>query len=334
MSLITRIRNLFTGHKTEPEPVPEGEHWERAVLQRIALEGLAEQRKARHWSLFFKLFFVAYLVLLLILAQFSGDAERIPSGEHTALIELSGTIAPNQPASADNLVGALRHAFKSNAKAIIIRANSGGGSAVQSAYVRDEIVRLRKLHQNKKLYAVISDVCASGCYYIISAADRIYANKSSLVGSIGVIMGGFGFTEAMKKLGIERRVFTAGENKAMLDPFQPLRPVDKRNMQKILKGVHEEFIRVVKEGRGDALKPTSDMFSGRIWEGITAQKIGLVDEFGSSSYVAREVVGAEKLVDYTIRENWLDRLSGGRLGTSIGSAIASRVEEPGLTGLK
>lgn len=323
------LKNPF-GKKKDPADFPAGEDWERKTLQQLAFAGLEEQRKTRRWNLFFKFFFAAYLLLIFILANQSPVSERHATGDFTAIIELNGVIAQGKPASADNLVGALRDAFDSKAKAIVIRANSPGGATVQSAYVRDEIVRLRKLHEDKKVYAVISDVCASGCYYIISAADRIFANKSSLVGSIGVIIdAGFGFTDAMKKLGVERRVFTAGEHKAMLDPFMPLNQGDRAHVKKMLLAVHDEFIAVVKEGRGKALKPDPVLFSGRIWEGKTARAMGLVDDYGSASQVAREVVGAEKLVDFTRREHWLDRFASS-LGSSVGNTIASRLDEQAL----
>lgn len=326
------MKKLFgLGKKTD---YPQGPDWERQSIQQLAFAGLEEQRKTRRWNLFFKFFFAGYLILIIVLANSSPTGEKRPSGDFTAIVDLNGVIAQGKPASADNLVTALRNAFDSKAKAIIIRANSPGGATVQSAYVRDEIVRLRKKDETKKVYAVVSDLCASGCYYIISAADKIYANKSSLIGSIGVIIdGGFGFSEAMKKVGIERRVFTAGENKAMLDPFLPLNPKDQKHVDRMLRVVHEEFISVVKEGRGKALKPTAEMFSGRIWEGKTAKEMGLVDEFGSASYVARELIGAEKLVDFTRRQHWLDRFTGS-LGSSIGDAIATKINEQGISPLR
>lgn len=326
------MKNIFRSEKKTDHP--QGEGWERESIQQLAFAGLEEQRKTRRWNLFFKFFFAGYLVLIFILANSSPVGDRRPSGNFTAIIDLEGVIAQGKPASADNLVAALRDAFDSKAKAIIIRANSPGGATVQSAYVRDEIVRLRKKYDSKKVYAVVSDLCASGCYYIISATDRIYANKSSLIGSIGVIVdGGFGFSEAMKKVGIERRVFTAGENKAMLDPFLPLNPKDRKHVDRMLRVVHEEFISVVKEGRGKALKPSAEMFSGRIWEGKTAKEMGLVDEFGSASYVARELIGAEKLIDFTRRQDWLERFTG-TLGASIGNAIATSVGEKGYRSLR
>ena len=323
---------MTSSNNTGESDVANQENWERDVITRLAFAGLEEQKKARRWSIFFKLFFVVYLLLLVILANFSSTSDVRPSGNYTAVIDLNGVIAQGKSANADNLIASLREAFESKAKAIIIRANSPGGATVQSAYVRDEIVRLRKLHEDKKLYAVVSDLCASGCYYIISAADKIYANPSSLIGSIGVIVdAGFGFADAMKKVGIERRVFTAGEHKAMLDPFMPLNPADRAHMNKMLRTVHEEFIAVVKEGRGAALKPTKEMFSGRIWEGKAALKMGLIDDFGSAGKVAREIVKAEKMVDFTRREHWLDRLAGS-IGSAIGDVITTRMEQdaPGV----
>jgi len=326
MSIKDRVGKIFA--KDRGSNFPQGEDWERQTIQQLAFAGLQEQRRARRWSLFFKFFFVGYLVLLLVMS-IPKEAETV-SGNYTAVIDLNGMIAQGRAASADNLIGALRDAFGSKAKAIILRANSPGGATVQSADVYNEIIRLKKLHKDKKIYAVVTDLCASGCYYIISATDRIYANQSSLVGSIGVIMdAGFGFTDIMKKFGVERRVFTAGEHKDMLDPFSPLNPSDKKFVEKMLQKVHRQFISAVKKGRGKALKDNGRLFTGRFWEGETAKKLGLVDDFGSASYVAREVVGAEKLVDYTHRPRWLDRFAS-RIGASIGDAIATRLNNTSM----
>jgi len=299
-------------------------------MQRVLLASIDEQRKARRWGIFFKLFFVGYLVLILILAQ-SGDISDKPvAGKFTALVDLEGVIAPDKLSSADNVITGLRQAFESKAKAVIIRANSPGGATVQSAYISDEVRRLKKKYPDKPVYGVISDVCASGCYYIVSGTDKIYANPSSIVGSIGVLLdGGFGFTEVMKKIGVERRLFTAGEYKGSLDPFSPLKPGDKRNVEKMLREVHKQFIAAVRSGRGKALKESRDMFSGRFWTGKTARKMGLVDEFGSSSYVAREVVGADKIVDFTYRPGWLDRFAS-QLGTSAGEALSASFRQSNL----
>lgn len=299
-------------------------------MERILLASVDEQRKARRWGIFFKLFFVGYLVLILILAQTSDIGEKPVAGKFTALVELDGVIAPDRFASADNVISGLRDAFESKAKAVIIRANSPGGATVQSAYISDEVRRLKKKYPDKPVYGVISDVCASGCYYVISGVDKIYANPSSIVGSIGVLLdGGFGFTEVMKKIGVERRLFTAGQHKGSFDPFSPLKPGDKRNVEKMLREVHQQFISVVRSGRGKALKETRDMYSGRFWSGQTAKKMGLVDEFGSSSYVAREVVGADRIVDFTYRPGWLDRFAS-KLGASAGEALSTSLRKINL----
>jgi len=326
MSIKNRIGKFFG--KKPADAFPQGEDWERKTIQQLAFAGLQEQRRARRWSLFFKLFFIGYLLLLLVMS-IPREAEPV-SGDYTAIIDLNGTIAQGRAASADNLIGALRDAFDSKAKAVILRANSPGGATVQSADVYNEIVRLKGLHKDKKIYGVVTDMCASGCYYIISATDKIYANQSSLVGSIGVIMdAGFGFTDIMKRFGVERRVFTAGEHKDMLDPFSPLNPSDKKFVESMLRKVHMQFIDAVKKGRGKALKDDGTLFTGRFWEGETARKLGLVDDFGSASYVAREVVGAKKLVDYTRRPRWLDRITSS-LGASIGNAIATHLDNSNL----
>jgi protease-4 len=318
----------------KPERGASSPGWEREVLERVALEGIREQRLSRRWGIFFKLFFVFYLMLLLILAQSDDLPEKPVAGEFTALVALEGTIEPDGPTNADNMVSSLRDAFESKAKAVIVRANSGGGATVQSAYISDELRRLRKEHKDKPVYGVISDVCASGCYYILSGADKIYANEASLVGSIGVILdGGFGLVEAIRKLGIERRLYTAGEYKGSLDPFLPVSETDKRHVKNILGEVHEQFKQVVRSGRGDRLKETPDMFSGRFWTGRAARDMGLVDEFGSASYVARDVIGAEHLVDFTYRPSWLDRFTRG-LGSAIGSAIAVRLGEGAIRGVR
>ena len=325
MSIKSRIGRLFG--KKPVDAFPQGEDWERKTIQQLAFAGLQEQRRARRWSLFFKLFFIGYLVLLLIVS-IPREAEPV-SGDYTAIVDLNGTIAQGRVASADNLIGALREAFNSKAKAVILRANSPGGATVQSADVYNEIMRLKGLHKDKKIYGVVTDMCASGCYYIISATDKIYANQSSLVGSIGVIMdAGFGFTDIMKRFGVERRVFTAGEHKDMLDPFSPLNPSDKKFVETMLHKVHMQFIDAVKKGRGKALKDDAMLFTGRFWEGETAKKLGLVDDFGSASYVAREVVGAKRMVDFTHRPRWLDRIANS-IGASIGNAIATRLNNSG-----
>jgi len=305
------------------EPVKKTDNWERGVLERLALATIQEQRRARRWGIFFKLFFAVYLIVVLVM--FYGD-QRAPgslSKPYTALVEMDGTIAPDGPANADNVIGGLRAAFEAKHTAgIVLRANSPGGSPVQAGYIYDEILRLREKYPEIPVYAVITDVCASGCYYAVAAADKIYADKASVVGSIGVLMNGFGFVEGMKKLGIERRLLTAGENKGFLDPFSALKPRDKAHAQRLLNRIHKQFIARVREGRGDALKETKDMFSGLFWTGEEAVGMGLVDELGSASYVAREVVGAEQIVDFTQRENVFDRFAK-RLGTAMAEKLGT-----------
>jgi len=301
---------------SEPAKKPE-EGWERKVLERVALAAIEEQRRARRWSIFFKLFFAVYLIVVLVLLYGEPRGAKSLATRYTALVELEGTIAPDSPANADNIISGLRAAFEGkNTAGVVLRANSPGGSPVQAGYIYDEILRLREKHPKVPVYAVITDVCASGCYYAVAAADKVYADKASIVGSIGVLMNGFGFVDGMKKLGIERRLLTAGDNKGFLDPFSAMKPQDKAHAQKLLNRIHKQFIERVREGRGDALKENKDMFSGLFWTGEEAVEMGLVDELGSASYVAREVVGAEEIVDFTQRENVFDRFAK-RLGTAM-----------------
>jgi protease-4 len=308
------------------KPAPERpERWERDLLERLAFASLNEQRKARRWGIFFKLFFVAYLLVLLILAQSDQWGGKALATRYTALVDLEGVIEGEGSASADNVITGLRSAFESKATVgVVLRANSPGGSPVQAAYIYDEIKRLREKNPKIPLYAVIGDVCASGCYYVVAAADKIYADRSSIVGSIGVLMNGFGFVDTMKRLGVERRLLTAGEHKGFLDPFSPMKPDERRHAQNLLGQVHEQFIARVRQGRGSALKETKDMFSGLFWTGEEARKMGLVDEFGSAGHVAREVIGAEEVVDFTYRESVFDRFTR-RLGASIAQSLGAQV---------
>ena len=308
------------------------ENWERGLLEKLAFMSLQETRKARRWGIAFRIFIAVYLVVLLLMFIGGSWGEKAMSSQYTALVEMDGVIEVGGEVTADTIITGLRSAFEDEASVgVILRANSPGGSPVQSAYIYDEILRLREKYPNKPIYAVVGDICASGCYYIVAAATKIYANPSSLVGSIGVLMDGFGFVGSMKKLGIERRLLTAGENKGMLDPFSPVDPKDQRHAQKMLNEVHEQFVAAVKKGRGDALKPNREIFSGLFWSGIKAKELGLVDEFGSASYVAREVVGAEEIVDYSVHENLLERLAG-RVGMAMGKQVTSelRLRGPGL----
>ncbi len=300
-----------------------GEHWDRDILNRLAFAALNEQRRARRWNVFFKALAFIYIGALLFYIPSDLGQKGIAGGKHTALIEVTGAIGADTEANADNIVSGLRAAFKNkNTAAVILRINSPGGSPVQAGYVYDEIKRLRGKYSGIKLYAVITDICASGGYYIAAVADEIYADKASIVGSIGVLMNGFGFVEAMKKLGIERRLITAGEHKGVMDPFSPVKQDDLKHMQSLLDGVHRQFINVVKEGRGDRLKESPKLFSGLFWNGEEGVKLGLVDGLGSSSYVAREIVGAENLVDFTVRANYFDRFAE-RLGAGFAKMMAT-----------
>ena len=303
----------------------KSEGWERELLEKLAFASLDETRKARRWSIFFKLFIAVYLVVLLIVMLAGTWGEKALATRYTALVNLEGEIAAESDANADNIIKALRDAFEDKAAVgVILNANSPGGSPVQAAYVYDEILRLREKYPDKPLFAVIGDMCASGCYYAVAATDRIYASPASIVGSIGVLMDGFGFVDGMKKLGIERRLLTAGENKGILDPFSPLDPKARRHAQKMLDEIHVQFIDAVKQGRGDVLKTNKEIFSGLFWTGAKAKELGLVDEFASAGTVAREVIGAEEIVDYTVRANLLRRLAD-RIGMAMGRSVASEL---------
>ncbi len=306
--------------------------WEREVVTQLAESSLREQRRARRWGIFFKVLTFAYIAGIIYMY---GDASSISSvslkEKHTAVIELNGVISDKDEASADSIITALREAFENeNAAGIILRINSPGGSPVQSGYIYDEMRRLREKNPDTPLYAVVTDICASGGYYIASAADKIYADKASIVGSIGVRMDNFGFVDAMNKLGIERRLLTAGENKALLDPFLPENEAAKAHMQVMLTEIHQQFIEAVKQGRGDKLDNSVEgLFSGLIWTGEAAVEIGLVDELASSSYVAREVIGEETIVNYTVEEDILKRFAD-RLGSTVAQVISTQFLSPTL----
>lgn len=299
------------------------EEWQSEVISKLAFAAVDEQRRTRRWGIFFKALFFLYLLILLIMAVSSSDGKSNlgKTSTHTALVEVKGVIADGGEASADNIIQGLREAFKEpNAKAVILRINSPGGSPVQAGYVYDEIKRLRKKHQDKKVYAVISDMCASGGYYIAVAADEIYADKASIVGSIGVLMNGFGFTEAMKKIGVERRLYTAGTHKGFLDPFSEVKKSDKKHIESLLGTIHQQFINTVKEGRGSRLQDDEKLFSGLVWTGEESVGLGLTDGLGSSSFVAREIIEAEKIIDYTPRPNYLDRIAD-RIGVAMAGIL-------------
>lgn len=296
------------------------------LLEKTLLAGVQEQRRSRRWGIFFKLLTFVYLFGALLLFTPLMDMEKSAGrgASYTALIEVTGVIADKESASADNIVGSLRTAFEDpKVKAVVLRINSPGGSPVQSGYVYDEIRRLRALHKDTKVYAVISDLGASGAYYIASAADEIYADKASLVGSIGVTAAGYGFVGTMEKLGVERRTYTSGEHKSFLDPFQPQKAEETQFWQGVLDTTHRQFIASVKRGRGDRLKDKDhpELFSGLVWSGEQALQLGLIDGLGSASSVARDVVGEKELVDFTIQESPFDRFSK-KLGASVAEQLA------------
>jgi protease IV len=296
--------------------------WERELVTRLATAALKEQRRARLWGIFFKLLTFAYVTLILIMAVDWQARTDLASGKkHTAMVELNGIIAPGGEANADKIMTGLQMAFKDkNTQGVILRINSPGGSPVQSQLIYDEMRRLRTKYPDIPLYAVVEDICASGGYYVAVGADRIYVNKASIVGSIGVLMNGFGFTGLMDKLGIERRLITAGENKGMLDPFSPVDNKDLTHAKELIKDVHEQFISVVREGRGKRLKEAPDTFSGLIWTGQKSVDLGLADALGSLESVARDVIKAEDIVDYTQKEGVAEKLAK-RFGFGAASAV-------------
>lgn len=309
-------------HAEQPPAVPG---WEREVLEKLAFAALNEQRTARRWSVFFKALLFLYLLALLGMAVYPKFESSIIDSQvkHTAVIDVVGQISEDQATNAENVIDSLQEAVKNkNTKGVILHLNTPGGTPVQSDYIYSEIRRIKKEHPDLPIYAVISDICASGGYYIASAADKIFANQASIVGSIGVIMNGFGFVDTMNKFGIERRVLTAGAHKAMLDPFSPLKTDENEHMQTLLNQVHKQFIDAVKQGRGARLKDTPELFSGLVWTGSEGLKLGLIDDFGSTATVAKEVIGAEKLVNYTQQERLLDRLAG-KLGATFAHSIGS-----------
>jgi len=292
-------------------------NWERQALEKVALAAISEQKKSRQWGIFFKsLTFVYLFVILFALMGWMGDGEKV-LGKHTALVDLQGVISSDE-VNADMIMSGLKSAFEDkHTQGVILRINSPGGSPVQAGQIYDEIRRLRGLHPKTPLYVVVDDICASGGYYVAAAADKIFVDKASLVGSIGVLMDGFGFTKAMDKLGVERRLLTAGENKGFLDPFSPADPRQEEYAKVMLGEIHQQFIDVVRKGRGNRLKETPDMFSGLVWSGAKSIELGLSDAYGNADYVAREVVKAEDIVDFTPQEDLASKLAG-QLGVSIG----------------
>ncbi|RDU97108.1 S49 family peptidase [Trinickia dinghuensis] len=309
----------------EPQPRPRASgapsepNWERAALERIALAAINEQRAARRWKIFFRFAFLAAL-LLIVVGIFSASHEKaVATGRHTALVSLEGEIASDTNANAKDIDRSLRRAFADTDSAgVILYINSPGGSPVQAGIINSEIHRLRKKYPAKPLYVVVGDMCASGGYYVAAAADKIYVDRASIVGSIGVLMDGFGFTGLMDKLGIQRRLHTSGVNKGFFDPFSPDTPTMDAHAQEMLDQIHQQFIDAVKQGRGKRLHETPDLFSGLFWTGEKSIELGLADGYGDTGYVAREVIKAPDIVDYTEKEGITDRLAR-KFGAAVGA---------------
>ncbi len=291
------------------------------ILSLLAQDYLKERKSRRRWGLLIKVVVLLYVGGTTYAYFNAGD--KVISDSHTAIVEVNGIIGP-EAISATQINKSLKNAFSAKSSAaVIIKINSPGGTPVQAAQINEEISRLRSLYPDKPVYAAITDICASGGYYIAVAADEIYAHPASIVGSIGVLMNGFGFVEAMKKLGIERRLLTAGENKGILDPFSPVNPNQERHAKSMLADVHEQFISAVKQGRGDRLSTDAEIFSGLFWSGEKARQLGLIDSFGTAEHIAREIVGEKTLVDYTIRPNFLDQFAE-QIGASITNTFLNR----------
>ena len=313
----------FSSTNSDTKQTPsDSNQWERKVIQDLAFAAIKEQRASRRWGYVFKGFIFIYLIAILMMTMSNQDIQAY-SEKHTALVNINGLIAADAEANADNIVAGLRDAFDNQqAKGLIIRLNTPGGSPVQSGIINDEVKRLRSIRPDFPVFAVIQDVCASGGYYIAVSAQEIYADKASIVGSIGVRMDSFGFTDTIAKLGVERRSITAGQNKSFLDPFLPVKDKDIEHAQSMLNNIHQQFIKVVKEGRGDRLANTPNLFSGLFWSGEQALPLGLIDGLANSSTVARDKIGAEKIIDYTPRPNYLDKFAN-RLGASFSQVLVS-----------
>jgi protease-4 len=299
--------------------------WEREVLEKLAFAALKEQRARRRWGIFFKATVLGMIIYGFWMASDLRKSEMESFGTHTALIEIDGTIEAGGPGGADVVIPALDRAYSdASSVGIILHINSPGGSPVQAGMINDEITRLRKVYPKKPLYVVVDEMCASGGYYIAAAADRIYVNKASIVGSIGVLMDGFGFTGLMEKVGVERRLMTAGENKGFMDPFSPQSAKSQAYAQEMLNEIHQQFIAVVRQGRGKRLKETPETFSGLFWSGTKAVEMGLADGFGSVESVARDVLKAEEMVDYTEHEGLPERVLK-KFGASVGAGAVKSI---------
>ena len=306
---------LFNKDKT----IQDDQQWERSVLEKVALASVVEQRRTRRWSIFFKLLLLSYIVAISIFTMSPlNEGGAMSRGPHTAVIDVKGIIVSGGEADADSIIKSLKNAIKDpNTKGIILRVNSPGGSPVQSSYVYEAIREIKKSNPDIPVHAVVEDLCASGCYYIASAADKIFVNESSIVGSIGVVMNGFGFTDTMKTLGVERRLYTAGEHKGFLDPFSDVNPSEQAHVQGMLNDIHAEFIKAVKSGRGERLQENPDLFSGLVWAGSNSIQLGLADEVGDVRSVAKNEIGEYKIVDFTAQQPFIEKLA-----KSMGAATA------------
>lgn len=289
---------------------PQPQDMPAQVLEQLAFESLKERRRARRWSIFFKSLMALYVLVFLVGLFWRADGFGMTADRHTAVVDIAGVIQAGGDVDADVTIAGIERAFDAESSAgVILRINSPGGSAVQSGRIYDEIIRQRDLHPDKPIYAVVDDLCASGGYYIASATDKIYANRASLIGSIGVIMAGFGFVESMEKLGVERRLVTAGENKAMLDPFSPVDESTRQKAEDLVGSIHDQFIAAVRQGRGDRLKETDDTYSGTVWTGEQGVALGLIDELADDRYVARDVLDAPDMINYTPKPHLLDQIT-------------------------
>ena len=330
--------DLWAAQAAAPAPAAAGPKsarasepgWERAVLEKLARASLAEQRAARRWKIFFRFTWLLLVGAIFWGAMLQGSPSANKSAPHTAVVDIKGEIASGAEASAEFVVAAMRSAFEDEgSKAVVLLINSPGGSPVQAGIINDEITRLKAKH-NKPVYAVVEETCASAAYYIAAAADEIYVDKASLVGSIGVLLDGFGFTGTMEKLGVERRLLTAGANKGMLDPFSPMSPEQREHAQEMLDTIHQQFITVVQQGRGKRLHATADTFSGLFWTGEQAVAMGLADQLGSLDSVARDIVQAEDIIDYTRRDNVAERLAK-RFGAALGEGVVQAGKSWGVS---
>jgi protease-4 len=316
---------------TPPAPVRAGElpGWERATMEKLLFATLEEQKTARRWRSFVRLAWLVFFIFLLWTLTFRGTVSADKTTAHTAVIEIEGEIGPKSEASAEFIIAAAKAAFEDQgAQGVVLLINSPGGSPVQAGIINDELKRLKAKYK-KPLYAVVEESCASAAYYIAASADRIFVDKASIVGSIGVLMEGFGFVGLMEKIGVERRLLTAGENKGFLDPFSPQTDRHRQHAQQMLDQVHRQFIDVVKTGRGKRLKEVPELFSGLFWTGQQAVDLGLADQLGNLDFVAREVIKAEEIVDYTRHENVAEKLAK-RFGAAVGEGAvkALRTVQP------